>query len=219
MVLLAVAATLERLRIAGHPGRKDAAPTTAGPSCSASTARAATRFGRRRRGLGDEHRRTAWDERARTSTSARRTSEQVLYAIRNGGFSGAIMPENIVVGQEAEGGRGIPAKYSGLERQQVPVRERSTSRRQVGARGGGCGAVLDLKRISERSDRAFARRCSGATRRWRGGRRGARARRAVARGDRRGGVPARGAERASEAIAQAKRAGEERRGACARCAS
>ena len=27
--------------------------------------------------------------------------QQVLYAIRNGGFSGAIMPQNIVVGEEA----------------------------------------------------------------------------------------------------------------------
>src|SRR5258708_19217106 len=29
-------------------------------------------------------------------------AEQVLYAIRNGGFSGAIMPENILVGKEAQ---------------------------------------------------------------------------------------------------------------------
>src|ERR1700733_8507625 len=28
--------------------------------------------------------------------------EQVLYAIRNGGFTGAIMPENIVVGSDAK---------------------------------------------------------------------------------------------------------------------
>ena len=28
--------------------------------------------------------------------------EDVLYAIRNGGFSGAIMPQNIVVGDEAD---------------------------------------------------------------------------------------------------------------------
>jgi mono/diheme cytochrome c family protein len=28
--------------------------------------------------------------------------EEILYAIRNGGFSGAIMPENIVVGEEAQ---------------------------------------------------------------------------------------------------------------------
>src|SRR3954463_16256511 len=32
----------------------------------------------------------------------RETRDQVLYAIRNGGFSGAIMPQNIVVGEEAQ---------------------------------------------------------------------------------------------------------------------
>ena len=39
----------------------------------------------------------------------------VLYAIRNGGYSGAIMPENIVVGQEADDVAQFLAKYSGLE--------------------------------------------------------------------------------------------------------
>jgi mono/diheme cytochrome c family protein len=39
--------------------------------------------------------------------------EQVLYAIRNGGYSGAIMPENIVVGQAAEDVAAFLAKYSG----------------------------------------------------------------------------------------------------------
>ena len=37
----------------------------------------------------------------------------VLYAIRNGGFSGAIMPANIVVGQDAEAVAGFVAQYSG----------------------------------------------------------------------------------------------------------
>src|SRR6476620_4224067 len=37
----------------------------------------------------------------------------VLYAIRNGGFSGAIMPENIVVGQPARQVAEFLAKYSG----------------------------------------------------------------------------------------------------------
>ena len=37
----------------------------------------------------------------------------VLYAIRNGGFSGAIMPQNIVVGQEAKDVAEFLAKYSG----------------------------------------------------------------------------------------------------------
>ncbi len=32
----------------------------------------------------------------------------MLFAIRNGGFSGAIMPANIVVGEDAEDGRRLP---------------------------------------------------------------------------------------------------------------
>ena len=44
----------------------------------------------------------------------------MLYAIRNGGFSGAIMPENVVVGEDAEDVAGFLAKYSGLEAQKVP---------------------------------------------------------------------------------------------------
>jgi mono/diheme cytochrome c family protein len=39
--------------------------------------------------------------------------EQVLYAIRNGGFSGAIMPENIVVGEDAQAVASFLAQYSG----------------------------------------------------------------------------------------------------------
>jgi mono/diheme cytochrome c family protein len=39
--------------------------------------------------------------------------DQVLYAIRNGGFSGAIMPENIVVGKDAQAVAEFLAKYSG----------------------------------------------------------------------------------------------------------
>ena len=38
---------------------------------------------------------------------------QVLYAIRNGGFSGAIMPQNIVVGPDAEKVAAFVAKYAG----------------------------------------------------------------------------------------------------------
>ena len=41
------------------------------------------------------------------------TVENVLYAIRNGGYSGAIMPENIVVGEEARAVAEFLAKYSG----------------------------------------------------------------------------------------------------------
>ena len=43
------------------------------------------------------------------------TVEDVLYAIRNGGFSGAIMPQNIVVGEEAEAVAQFVADNSGDE--------------------------------------------------------------------------------------------------------
>jgi len=41
--------------------------------------------------------------------------QQVLYAIRNGGFGGVIMPENIVVGDDAQDVANFLAKYSGLK--------------------------------------------------------------------------------------------------------
>jgi mono/diheme cytochrome c family protein len=41
------------------------------------------------------------------------TRENVLYAIRNGGFSGAIMPENIVVGRDAQDIAAFLSKYAG----------------------------------------------------------------------------------------------------------
>ena len=52
----------------------------------------------------------------------RETRDQVLYAIRNGGFSGAIMPQNIVVGEDAEAVAEFVAEYSGgeIERPQRP---------------------------------------------------------------------------------------------------
>ena len=44
----------------------------------------------------------------------------VLYAIRNGGFSGAIMPQNIVVGDEARKVARFVAAYAGQEAQESP---------------------------------------------------------------------------------------------------
>jgi mono/diheme cytochrome c family protein len=43
------------------------------------------------------------------------TREDVLYAIRNGGFSGAIMPANIVVGQEARDVAVFLERYGGAK--------------------------------------------------------------------------------------------------------
>ncbi len=43
------------------------------------------------------------------------TMEDVIFAIRNGGFSGAIMPQNIVVGDDAEKVAAFVAKYAGQD--------------------------------------------------------------------------------------------------------
>jgi hypothetical protein len=48
------------------------------------------------------------------------TIENVLYAIRNGGFSGAIMPENIVVGRDAMDIACFVAKYAGGRATKLP---------------------------------------------------------------------------------------------------
>jgi mono/diheme cytochrome c family protein len=49
------------------------------------------------------------------------TVEDVIYAIRNGGFSGAIMPQNIVVGENADKVAAFVAKYAGQDVTQQPA--------------------------------------------------------------------------------------------------
>ena len=46
--------------------------------------------------------------------------EDVIFAIRNGGFSGAIMPQNIVVGDEAESVAEFVSEYSGSDVEEPP---------------------------------------------------------------------------------------------------
>jgi mono/diheme cytochrome c family protein len=45
--------------------------------------------------------------------------EDVMYAIRNGGFSGAIMPANIVTGRDAEVVAKFVAQYSGKQKTEL----------------------------------------------------------------------------------------------------
>jgi hypothetical protein len=49
-----------------------------------------------------------------------RPVQRVLYAIANGGFSGAIMPQNIVVGPDADAVAKFVATYSGTKAPHVP---------------------------------------------------------------------------------------------------
>ena len=52
--------------------------------------------------------------------------DAILYAIRNGGFSGAIMPENIVVGDDAKKVAEYLSKYAGRDAEK-PVSPQSGS--------------------------------------------------------------------------------------------
>ncbi|MEZ5076129.1 MAG: cytochrome c [Solirubrobacterales bacterium] len=48
------------------------------------------------------------------------TYDDALFAIQNGGFSGAIMPQNIVVGDEADAIANFLAEYAGSEADSPP---------------------------------------------------------------------------------------------------
>jgi mono/diheme cytochrome c family protein len=55
------------------------------------------------------------------------TMADVIYAIRNGGFSGAIMPQNIVVGADAQKVAAFVAKYAGQDVTEQPAPAQTTT--------------------------------------------------------------------------------------------
>jgi mono/diheme cytochrome c family protein len=55
------------------------------------------------------------------------TMADVIYAIRNGGFSGAIMPQNIVVGADAQKVAAFVAKYAGQDVTEQPAPASTTT--------------------------------------------------------------------------------------------
>src|SRR5438046_495041 len=57
---------------------------------------------------------------------------EVLFAIHNGGFSGAIMPQNVVLGADAEAVAEFVSKYAGDEAKGSPAPQPAS-----GASGGG----------------------------------------------------------------------------------
>ena len=63
------------------------------------------------------------------------SEDDVLYAIRNGGFSGAIMPANIVVGRDADDVAAFVAKYAGKGGSDVT--EQQSPNVESGTSGGG----------------------------------------------------------------------------------
>ena len=75
--------------------------------------------------VGSEGSATSINNRLRTNgpnfNFRKENVEQVLFAIRNGGFSGAIMPENIVLGDDAQAVASFLAQYSGRQAKKVPA--------------------------------------------------------------------------------------------------
>ena len=69
---------------------------------------------------------------------------RVLYAIQNGGFSGVVMPQNIVVGQQAIDVAQFVAKYAGHKAPKIPgvVPVRPGADR-IACRGAGAGDPHD----------------------------------------------------------------------------
>lgn len=55
------------------------------------------------------------------------TMADVIYAIRNGGFSGAIMPQNIVVGADAQKVAAFVSKYAGQDVTEQPAPASTTT--------------------------------------------------------------------------------------------
>jgi cytochrome c553 len=64
------------------------------------------------------------------------TTDQVLYAIRNGGFSGAIMPQNIAVGKDAQDIAEFVAAYAGAKRKTVKTPQAPPSSELPSTSGG-----------------------------------------------------------------------------------
>ena len=67
------------------------------------------------------------------------SAEDVIYAIRNGGFSGAIMPQNILVGDQAQAVADFVAEYSGkdVDRPEKPGDASETESDSEAAAAGG----------------------------------------------------------------------------------
>jgi cytochrome c551 len=55
------------------------------------------------------------------------TMDDVIYAIRNGGFSGAIMPQNIVVGDDVQKVAAFVSKYAGQDVTEAPAPAQTTT--------------------------------------------------------------------------------------------
>jgi mono/diheme cytochrome c family protein len=71
------------------------------------------------------------------------TYDEALFAIRNGGFSGAIMPQNIVVGEDANLVAKFLADYSGGDVEEPPRPSQDSGDAVATGQGDASGASID----------------------------------------------------------------------------
>jgi mono/diheme cytochrome c family protein len=98
----------------------------------------------------------------------RETVDSVLYAIRNGGFSGAIMPENIVVGREANDVAAFLAKYAGsasktteiTPQPPAPAATNTTSTSQGTTTTPQAGTTSTPQQASAQAKQIFTQNCA-----------------------------------------------------------
>jgi cytochrome c551 len=97
----------------------------------------------------------------------RETRDSVLYAIRNGGFSGAIMPENIVVGRDANDVAAFLAKYAGSKSKAPaatpqPAQQQTTSTQQQTTTTPEAGTTTTggAEQANAQGKQAFTQNCA-----------------------------------------------------------
>jgi mono/diheme cytochrome c family protein len=97
------------------------------------------------------------------------TTDSVLYAIRNGGFSGAIMPENIVVGRDAADVAAFVSQYAGREQkptvsppaQPAPAQTTTTQTTTTPEAGTTSAPQGGAQQASAQGKSLFTKNCAG----------------------------------------------------------
>jgi len=92
----------------------------------------------------------------------RETKDSVLYAIRNGGFSGAIMPQNIVVGKDAADVAAFVAKYAGTQAKSPPAPVPAGATGNQGTTGAANASSSGKGKSSAKTGKSSGKRRKGS---------------------------------------------------------
>lgn len=90
---------------------------------------------------------------------------EVLFAIHNGGFSGAIMPQNVVLGKDAEAVAEFVSKYAGGEAKGSPAPQPAGA-----ASGGGTTGSTSVASTTGGGKSRYAKRPAGSQKKKKGNR-------------------------------------------------